>query len=70
MKHYKYNELNYGVELISPSGESVFLQGDDASLLSAEVSTLDQMWEGDKSPNPDCFPTYEHHLDVLLSPYF
>ena len=68
-EHYDYDDRGYGVNLIAPNGSSVFLQGDDAEHFLSEVTNLDAIWENG-SPNPDCFPTYESHLDVIIGQYF
>jgi hypothetical protein len=70
--HYSYEEEQGGVILLSPDGESVFLQpGDDSGCFLAQVAVIDEIWEKNpEGPNPEAFPTYEDHLDVLIDPYF
>lgn len=76
-KHYSYDDEALGVTLYSPdTKDTVHLQmGDDSQAFLDEVEKLDKVWRDlspmfDVSPNPSCFPTYEDHLDAIISPYF
>lgn len=68
-KYFSYNDVGYGVEICSPSGDSVWLQGDDYSNFLTELEDLEKVWE-EGNPNPDLFDSYEEHLDLVLSNYF
>ena len=68
--HYDYNDLGYGVELISPCGETVFLQGDDASQFIDDTIKIDELWENEGNPNPSIFESQEDHIDLVIDQYF
>ena len=68
--HYDYNDLGYGVELISTWGETVFLQGDDASEFIDETIRIDELWAESGNPNPSIFTSQEDHIDLIIDPYF
>jgi hypothetical protein len=68
--HYDYNDLGYGVELISPCGETVFLQGDDACEFIDDTIRIDELWAESGNPNPSIFTSQEDHIDLIIDPYF
>ena len=68
--HYDYDDLGYGVKLISPCGETVFLQGDEASQFIDDTIRIDELWAESGNPNPSIFESQECHIDLIIDPYF
>ena len=66
--NFTFSDLGYAVQLTN--GETdILLQGEDAEIFLNEVDNLKDLWENG-SPNPEVFPNYEKHLEVLIEPYF
>ena len=65
-KGYGYQQDSFGNILVRREEDSaeVYLQGDDANLLRAELNALDAI-EYPCGP----FQNYEEHLDVILGQY-
>jgi hypothetical protein len=58
--YYTYRQPGYGLELISPDGRTVYLQGDDANNLLDELNAIEAN---------DQF-TENEIQDMLIDPYF
>lgn len=77
-QHFTYDEDSMGnVTITNPEGtHDVFLQGDSADSLLAEIAELDKIWFRRYGPTRSFrrkpfgpFADYESHLDVILDAY-